>query len=467
MAHGETMNTHIDAIYIINHLSVMLRTSQIHTPDNTAVTTAIDKFVSLINNLINEGHDINLELRGDYFYFNDSRIRYSPEHILNYDYLIKEFKKIGIGNILIQRKITPEDIKVIVKSINESYSLTDPFESIADTVSALSNIKIKKIQEIVTEDTTDARKTAKKIYFNTVSYIKNLFNTVKSGERVNLKKAKRAIRLIVDNIFKQEQILLGMTAIKDYDEYTFHHSTNVSILSIALGQRLGLDRKSLIELGIVSLFHDLGKVDVPHEILNKPTKLNDFEWDIIKKHPKWGVRSILKMRNLDTLTIKAAIVAYEHHINFDLSGYPLLINPQETDLFSKIVIISDSYDAMTSARVYTREIFLPDKALKIMMDLVGHKFDPLLFKFFVNLIGTYPVGTLVMLDSKELGLVFENNQLSLSRPRVMLITDHKGNWIEGDIVDLSEQNGSGEYIRTIVKTMNPQQYNINIADYLL
>jgi HD-GYP domain-containing protein (c-di-GMP phosphodiesterase class II) len=223
----------------------------------------------------------------------------------------------------------------------------------------------------------------------------------------------------------------------------------------------------LIDLGIAALFHDIGKTDVPNEILNKPTDLIDSEWRIMRKHPTWGVKSLLKMRDIDELTIRSAFAAFEHHMNLDNSGYPRLKTPAEMDLFSKIVTIADRYDAMTSARVYTRTPLTAEKSLSILMELSGQRLDSLILKYFVNMMGIYPIGSLVKLDSNELGLVFENNQQSLSRPRVMLITDSKGSLIEGTVTDLTEMNDENKYARTITKIMDPKKYGINIAEYLL
>ena len=223
----------------------------------------------------------------------------------------------------------------------------------------------------------------------------------------------------------------------------------------------------LIDLGIAALFHDLGKINVPHEILNKPAALVESEWEIIGKHPVWGVKSILKMRAIDELTIRASLVAFEHHMNLNHSGYPKVKTPVELDLFSRIVSIADRYDAITASRVYSRTRMSSDKALRHLMEKSGDELDPLLLKFFINMIGVYPIGLLVKLDSNELGLVFENNQQSLLRPRVMILTDSKGNWIEGHVVDLSKVNDRNEYVRTITKTMDPRKYGINTAEYLL
>ncbi|MBI4848756.1 MAG: HD-GYP domain-containing protein [Nitrospirae bacterium] len=461
------IETPYKAIDLINQLGIVLRTAQIHSINNVAVTSAIDKFVSLINDLVRSEHNVSLELRGEYFYLNENRIRYALEYLLNFDYLTREFKKTELGTVIVKSRIDAADIKALVAAFVSSSFLESPFDSIQEKMSGIPHIELKRLERVADDDPTDVRKMIKKTYFKAVSYTRGVLKQVSSGEKINLKKAKRIITSLVNHILDQEQILLGVTAIKDYDEYTYHHSTNVSILSVALGQRLGLSRKMLIDLGIVALFHDIGKMDIPGEILNKPAALTDDEWKVMKNHPEWGVKSILKIRNLDELTINAIIVAFEHHMKFNLTGYPMLENPAEMDLFSRIVSITDQYDAMTSVRVYKKSPMSPEKAISIMREDAGTGIDPLIFKFFVNMVGAYPIGTLVMLDTKEIGIVSENNQLLLQRPRVVLITDNSGNQIKGRLVDLTEKNDRDEFMRTITKTMDPRQYNINLAEYFL
>lgn len=452
---------------LINQLSVVIRTAQIHDPGNIAVTSVIDRLVGLINTLIGTERVLTLELRGEFFYINDYRIRYSLEFLLNFDFLVREFKKRELGSVIFKDKSSPADIRLLVSAFIACSFSERPFEFLEEKVSDSKNISVEKLKKILEDSSLEPRKMVKKTYFNAVSYTRGIMNKLKTGEKVNIKKAKRVVESMVDQILEEEQLLLGMTAIKDYDEYTYHHCVNVSILSIALGQRLGLNRKMLTELGMVALFHDIGKMEIPHEILNKPTNFTDDEWKIIRKHPLWGIRSLLKLKRLDNLTIKSAIVSFEHHINYDFSGYPKLRKPLELDFLSRIVCLSDQYDAMTSSRVYSRIPMSPDKALSIMMERSGTQLDPLLFKFFINMVGVFPIGTLVMLNTKELGLVYQSNQLFASRPRVMVIIDEKGSKIKGNVVDLTQKDAGGNFIRSITKTMDPNKYKINLAEYLL
>jgi HD-GYP domain-containing protein (c-di-GMP phosphodiesterase class II) len=466
MVNKEDRETNKSAQDIINQLSVVLRTAKIHDPGNIAVTSAIEKFFVLLNELTDSEESITLEVIGEFFYIDGIRVRYSLEYLLNFDFLIREFKKREIGKVVFSSDIKPEDMQTFLKAFIAAGFSEEPFETMSEKMADAEGIEVDILKKIK-EGEKDTRKVIKKIYYNAVSFSKGVMTKIKSGEKVNIKKAKRIVESMVDQILEEENLLLGMTAIKDYDEYTYHHSVNVSILSVALGQRLGLNRKMLTELGLVSLFHDIGKIEIPNEVLNKSTNFTSDEWSLIKKHPVWGVRAILKLKGLDYSSIRSAIVAFEHHLNYNLSGYPKVRRYQELDFYSKIVSVVDQYDAMTSSRVYSRIPLSPDKALSIMMERAGSQLDPLLFKFFINMVGVFPIGTLVMLDSKELGLVYESDVVFAERPKVLIIIDGKGQRVRGPVVNLTEKDDNGRYYRSIVKTLDPNKYKINLAEYLL
>lgn len=457
----------------VNQLAILLKTAQIHEPANVAVEQALEKFLTSCNSLIELEKGISIEIVGDYIFMNGMRLRYSLDNLLNFDYLVREFKKRELGGLFIKEPLDSREMKKFVYIfIGTDPKLLNPFERIEDALinADIPRIRIEKLKKVKEdlEETLDKRKAVKKTYFKAVSLTKGIMGAIRSGEKVNLRKAKRVVESIVDTILNEEISLIGMTTIKDYDEYTYNHSVNVSILSIALGQRIGFSKKELTELGLVALFHDIGKVNVPAEILNKPTNFSDSEWEVIKRHPIWGAKVILNLRGLDEVAIRAIIVSYEHHLNYDFSGYPALSRRFDLDLFGRIVTIADQYDAMTSSRVYSRIPMSPDKALSLMLERSGSYMDPLLLKIFVNMIGVYPSGTLVMLDTKELGLVFESNPLYVDRPRVILVTDPQGNRVTGGTVDLAEiDKATGKFRRSIVKTLDPNQYNINLAEYFL
>ena len=161
-----------------------------------------------------------------------------------------------------------------------------------------------------------------------------------------------------------------------------------------------------MELGLAALFHDVGKTNIPKEVLNKPGKFDDDDWKIMKRHPFYGAREILLSKGVDETSIQSAIVALQHHMHCNLSGYPQVNEAPGIDIMTKIVSIADQYDAMTSSRVYSRIPRPPDGALRIMMENGGSQLDPTLMKLFVNLIGVYPIGSLVLLNTREMGLVY-------------------------------------------------------------
>ncbi len=451
---------------LINQLAVLLRSAEIHHVKNIAVGKAVNNFVFYVNEFIKNEGDFILELRGDFFFVNEFRIRYSSEVMVNFDYLVRLFRTLMVGTVIIKSGAETNEIISLTDAFVNAPKI-NPFEIISRKISHINSIAVYELKKIVEEDLLDARKMVKKSYFKAVSFTQGVMSRIQQGETVALKKAKRMIVSLVDRIIDQEQLLLSMTSIKDYDEYTYHHCVNVSILSIALGQRLGLNMKQLIELGMVSLFHDIGKLGIPSRILNKTGELTEEEWQVIQKHPIEGVRFLLKMKHMDFISIRSAIVAFEHHMFYNHTGYPAVKKSFSLDLYSRIVSLADQYDAMTSARVYSRIPMSPDKALNLMIKQSGSQLDPLLLQFFINMVGIYPVGTLVVLDSMELGLVYESNPGFINRPRILIITDGKGNKVEAFSSDLAEKNDEGDYRRTIVKTLDISKWDINIAEYLM
>jgi len=456
---------------LVNRLAAVIKISQIHDQSNVAVEKCRNAFRSLANEIIAEYGDLSLKLVGDFMFVNDERLRYGLDSMINFDFLVSEMRKREVGEISFHGNLADIHVKIFSSTFIESSQAESPFLMMRDRFEN-SIIGVERLKKIAVEDSLDRRRMVRKSYFKAVSYTKGVMSKVKAGERLNLRKSKRVVESMVDLVVQQEDLLLGMTAIKDYDEYTYNHSVNVSILAVALGQRLGLRRRLLEQIGIASLFHDVGKVEIPEEILNKPSSFTEEEWEIIRKHPEWGLRAILKFKGVDETSIKSAIVAYEHHMHYDRTGYPRTNMKLEHGLLSEIVTLADQYDAMTSSRVYARVPLKPDRALAMLMEFSGSRVHPSLVKVFVNMVGVFPQGSLVLLDTKEMGLVFETNSNAelLDRPRVIMIADRDGSRLrpaESYAVDLSEKDGSGAYARSIVRTLDPHKYGVDISEFLM
>jgi HD-GYP domain-containing protein (c-di-GMP phosphodiesterase class II) len=456
---------------VVNNLAIAIKTSQLHNVNNVAVVKAVHKFLEILNPLISS-EMITLQLIEEFFHLNGGRVRYTVEYSSNFDFIIEEFKKIGLGTIIFEETMTEDDIKALLSAIQASELSEIPFQTLCDELASVPHIKIEELKKIRDDSEFNSKKKQiKKTYSSAVSITKGVLNKAESGDAVNLRKSKRVIATITDQILEDESrsILVGMTTLKDYDDYTYHHSVNVSILAIAFGHKLGLPKKNLAELGLAALFHDLGKIKIPLEILNKPSALSDIDWETMRQHPVWGAVTILRIKGINESSMNLAIPAFEHHLDYDLSGYPKLKNRIPLDLYSKIISIADKYDGMTSARVYARKAIPPDKVLGLLIEESGKKIDPYLMKAFVRMIGIYPIGCLVMLNTDELGLVFENSSdpACVDRPRVLIIADSSGTRAEKMVADLTEKDDNEEYKRSITKTLDPNKYGINLAEYLI
>jgi HD-GYP domain-containing protein (c-di-GMP phosphodiesterase class II) len=353
-----------------------------------------------------------------------------------------------------------------------------PRDRFKEIVGRLKETKIETFQlDEPSETATDrefneeAKAAANRTYSQSVAVTKDVINSVRIGKTPNIRKIKRVVQGIVDQVLNEETSLIGLTAIRDYDEYTFTHSVNVCIFSIALGRRLGMTKLQLYELGLAALMHDIGKSRVPLDLLQKTGELTEEEWKWMAAHPWLGVLVLFQFRRQqEELSYRAMTVAHEHHMKIDLTGYPKSIRPRQVSLLSKIVSIADGYDAATSRRVYKTEALAPSSVLEEMRDNPRRGLDPVLVKAFINLLGIYPVGTVVILDTFELAIVSASNPNpeALSRPIVKIISDAQGNRVSPPhVVDLAIPEAGGQYARTIIKTADPDRYGITPGDYLI
>lgn len=224
-------------------------------------------------------------------------------------------------------------------------------------------------------------------------------------------------------ITRQEPLaLLGLTMIKDYDNYTFNHCVNVGVLSMALGTALGLDAASVKDLGIAGLLHDIGKTMVPKEILNKPGKLSSDEFDEMKRHPELGSKII---REMEGLSPHIESVVLSHHLHYNRNGYPEWASKLPLNNMTDIVAVADTYDAITTLRVYQSPVN-PRTALNEMKEMADTILSGAVFERFAEMMGAYPVGTLVRLDTNEVALVYRPNPLDEKAPAVLVLIDGDG-----------------------------------------
>jgi HD-GYP domain-containing protein (c-di-GMP phosphodiesterase class II) len=256
----------------------------------------------------------------------------------------------------------------------------------------------------------------------------DLIHDVRSGGTVKRTDVQLTVADVVNNVhFKDKTRSVVLEKAKRYDAYTFTHMVNVSVLSVLIGMQLGLDKKDLVDLGQGGLLHDTGKTKVPISIINKNGRLDQEELKEIQKHPVYG-QEILLESGITEEGILAPVI--QHHEKIDGSGYPYGLKDESIHFFAKIAAVADIYDALTTVRSY-KKAMIPYKAVSIILSMVKH-FDPKVIKAFINLVGLYPVGTVLELSNGNIAVVIETNVSSPLRPIVM----YKHNQ---EIVDLSKE----------------------------
>jgi HD-GYP domain-containing protein (c-di-GMP phosphodiesterase class II) len=462
---------------VVTKFHVMMRVSQIYDAKNVTFRQFIQESLETINAIVEKEGRVSLKVVKDDVFLNDQRLRYSVEGFNSFKYVATQWKKKMVGGVIVKERIDERTLQEFVFTLNglpdgKSENVNQFNERMA--AYKIQSIEVMPLEEIDGEDgdtlkKDDPKVVAKKVFFETLGTMKEVVNQIKSKQYADVRKLKRLAQTAVNLVMQDESILLGLTTIKNYDEYTFNHSVNVSMYALAIGRRLGFTRKTLTELGITALLHDIGKSKVPIEVLNKAGKLDDTEWGQMKKHPLAGVEIVLNLKQLGEINPKMVIGIFDHHLKMNLTGYPKLFRKKDPSLFGRIIQVVDAYDAMTTPRIYRQKCYTPEQALAIMLRDKGTQFDPILLKVFIGLVGMIPIGSLVMLDTNELGIVYKANPdpKFLDRPQVILISrDQKGE-VTKTMVDLSETNGNGNFKRNIAKTLDPNKYHIDIAKYFI
>ena len=451
-----------------------LRAVKLYPVGNALVQKGLDELTFASRELAVEEHEVELRVAGEFIFVNGTRLRLDLDNFTAFSHVLSVFRVSGIGVLGVHEDASPRDWLVLLSNITATGSAVpqDRFHEVIEKLETakVSAFSIAEPAEESGEEREASRERSKRTYARSVAVTKELMTSVRLGKSPNVKRIKRVVQGIVDQILNEEASLVGLTTIRDYDEYTFTHSVNVCIFSVALGKRLGLTKLQLYDLGMAALFHDIGKSRVPLDVLNKAAGLTDQEWRMIADHPWLGVLSLFQLRGGGEYPYRAMVVAMEHHMKSDLTGYPKPIRAREQSVFSKIVAVADGFDAATSRRAYQTVPYTPADVMKELRDNPRRGMDPVVVKAFINLTGIYPTGTVVVLDTFELGIVHAVNPLPdmLARPIVRVISDPMGNLLKpGHLVDLADRRTDGSFERTIIKTENPERVGIRVSDYFV
>ena len=261
----------------------------------------------------------------------------------------------------------------------------------------------------------------------------SMFQEARMGLAIEAEAAAPLVEEISNSVLRNPGALISLARLKTADDYTFMHSVAVCALMIALARKLGLDEQQTRDAGMAGLLHDLGKAMIPMEILNKPGKLTDEEFDLVKTHPEEGHKLLLGGIGISEMTRD---VCLHHHEKIDGSGYPKRLNGETMSLFAKMGAVCDVYDAVTSNRPY-KAGWDPAESIKRMAEWKGH-FDPVVFQAFVKSLGIYPIGSFIRLESGKLGVVIEQGEQSLLKPKVRVFFSTKSQaYIKPETIDLA------------------------------
>jgi len=458
-------------------LYTALRSLKLYPVENATVQKALDDLDAASRALVALEADLEIRLAGDFIFVNATRLRLELDNYASFSQILAMLRAFSIGALRVHAAASRREWQIFLSLLLSLFERGEPDERFDELDERLASADVKGIeieravQQEHDPDAEQAKEQAKRIYSQGVAVTKDVITGARLGRATSVKRVKRAVQLIVDQVLNNETSLVGLTTIRDYDEYTFTHSVNVCIFSVALGKKLGFTRLQLYDLGMTALLHDVGKARVPVEILNKTTGLDEQEWRVMQGHPWLGALTLFGMRAHDELPYRTILVAYEHHMKTDLSGYPKHLRDRKLGIYSRIVAVADGFDAATTRRSYQTIPIEPDQVLREMWQNPKRGYDQILVKALINLIGVYPVGTCVILDTFEVGVVGAPNPdgQQLNRPLVRVAVDADGGVVmpPGNLVSLTEQDESGAYRRSIVKVTNPSRYGLTVGDYFV
>ena len=298
---------------------------------------------------------------------------------------------------------------------------------------------------------------------NALKIISEIYRQTKIARVLDLDAAKEIVETFLNQAAANSNLLLGLCAIRSADEYTCTHSMNTCLLSISLARYVGVPEEILPKLGMACLLHDIGKMFVPDEILNKPGRLTPEEWEVMQNHTVYGARFLLAIPEMPKL---ASVVAFEHHMGLGGSGYPVVEGTYDVNMISLMASVADVYDALSTARSYKRAV-PPDQVVDIIRKMDDGKMEPRLKRWFLTMVGKYPIGSVVELDTGELAVVAMQNDEEPLKPKVEVVTKPDGTKLtETYSLDLGENSSKDDSQRTISKGIDPMEVEIDALEVI-
>jgi HD-GYP domain-containing protein (c-di-GMP phosphodiesterase class II) len=455
------------------------QTARIHSENHTLVLEGIEKFTESINNCMDD-ESLTFKISNDQMYVDDEKLAYNRITKNLFDNIIRYFDTRGLDGVRLlesAKQASAKEILAFMRLLDISGQQPEPLTWLTDGLAA-ENIQwvelIKKTARSQDEEyyksKAERRERARKDYTYAKASVEEVAQKIKDGKgEVGVRKTVRVVQDMVINLIEDDEVYSAISTLRVFDDYTYTHSVNVAMLSMCIGRRINLSRRNLVNLGMCALFHDLGKIEIPNKVLHKKEKLNVSEKKLIEEHSLNSSRLLLKLKASPDSKARLLVPLFEHHLKYDLSGYPHADWKKPLTLFGKIISIADKYDTLTSSRAYRKSLLSPDRALGYMFDRAGKDYDPTLIKVFINIMGVYPVGTLLKLDTGELALVVSSPSRDFSkRPLVCILKkEDDGSYKKREIINLDERDPETDnYVREIIETYHPSTLGIQPVQHI-
>jgi HD-GYP domain-containing protein (c-di-GMP phosphodiesterase class II) len=471
----------------------LLQVVKIHQSNNKLFSENVQHFKGVLEDLWQNNSTAHFALYRGRFYLNDERIVYTPTMWATSAKLAEYFQDRGIVGISFTDKgpLTQDGIVGFMDVFNRATKAENPSQWLSDSINEnfpwvavfKDDDKDMVADGRVQGDAEAGRSVivhgtfkettgivAKRAYSQALTALRTMVQRLEDGKSAGIQKSKRVVQQLIDLLFEDEASCLCLSTIRDLGDQVYTHSVNVAIMALCVGRRLGLSRSSLEQLGLAGFFFDLGKAGPLAEITQRPGRLRPEDQERLKGHPLLSVLSIIRLNASHGLKHSILAAAGEHHMGLDHSGYPRLqLGGRALSLYGRILAVADQYDALTSDRPW-REALSPHDALVRLMSEAGTKLDPAVLKAFVGLMGSFPPGSVMILDTHEVALAWHTPSPLVGAPPLarLLIQDEEGALSPGPMVDLSETDpATGRPLRSILASIHPSKLGVQPVDYLL
>jgi putative nucleotidyltransferase with HDIG domain len=442
---------------LIRRLAAALRGTELYASTHPLVQRGIDALTSTASEALKADPSIVIGFVGDEVVVDGDRLPRATAALAGFARGLRERE---IEKITLSRGLTREEVRHLISAFSDRTSLVPLPEQLA-----ARGVRHVALGRIVVDDVTDEDvgiAAARRVYNTAVETAETLWHAARAGEQPDPGAARKIIDGLARLVKQDRTSLMALTALKKYDNYTFTHMVNVAALAMAQARALNIDGPLLREFGFAALMHDIGKVNTPLEVLNKPDKLTSDEFAIMKRHVVDGSHILRRTPEMPAL---APIVAFEHHLKQDLSGYPENVGNRKLNLCTMIVSIADVFDALRSNRPY-RQGLATARIRAIMGEQGNPAFNQTLLKRFVNLMGLFPVGNLVRLSTDELAVVTAEHPSDPFRPQVKIIAGPTGDLLEQPVLANTWERDFVDHSRAVVEAVDPEPLNIDPLQYL-